>query len=50
MGGGRAIPMLTSTPAIAEIGTIITNAKSNVPQNNFFILLSTIHITALSPL
>jgi hypothetical protein len=48
MGGGRAIPTFTSTPAIVEIGTTITNAKNNIPKNNFFILLSPIHITVLS--
>jgi hypothetical protein len=37
MGGGRAIPTLISTLAIAGIGTAVTNAKSNGTKNNFFI-------------
>jgi hypothetical protein len=39
MGGGRGIPMLTFTPAIAGIGTTIANAKKIVHNSNFFILL-----------
>jgi hypothetical protein len=50
MGGGRPILTFTSTLAIVGIGTTITNAKSNVPKNNFFILLPPIHITVLSPI
>jgi hypothetical protein len=46
---GRPMPTFISTLAIAGIGTAITNAKSNVPKNNFFILLPPIHITVLSP-
>jgi hypothetical protein len=48
--GGRAIPTFTFTPAIVGIGTTITNAKSNVPKNNFFILFPPIYITILSPI
>jgi hypothetical protein len=39
MGGGREIPILTFTPAIAGTGTTIANAKRIVPQRSFFILL-----------
>jgi len=41
MGGGREIPTLMFTPALAVDGmeTAITNAKNNIPKNNFFILL-----------
>jgi hypothetical protein len=39
MGGGREIPILIFTPAIAGTGTTITRAKSNVAKNNFFIFL-----------
>jgi hypothetical protein len=39
MGGGREIPILTSTPAIVGIGTTIANAKRIVPKSDFFILL-----------
>jgi hypothetical protein len=39
MGGGRGKLMCTSTPAIVEVGTVITNAKKIVPKSNFFILL-----------
>jgi hypothetical protein len=44
MGGGRAtatgggaIVTFTSTPAIVGVGTTNSNAKSIVPQKNFFI-------------
>jgi hypothetical protein len=40
MGGGRGIPMLTFTPAIAGIGTTIASAKKVVQKTSFFILLS----------
>jgi hypothetical protein len=36
MGGGRGKLMRISTCAIVGIGTIIINAKSIVPKNNFF--------------
>jgi hypothetical protein len=39
MGGGREIPILTSTLAIVGIGTTIANAKRIIPKRNFFILL-----------
>lgn len=39
MGGGREIPILMSTAAIAGIGTTITNANRIVPTSNLFILL-----------
>jgi hypothetical protein len=45
MGGGREIPIPIFTPAIVGIGTTITNAKSNVSKNNFFILLPPLSIT-----
>jgi hypothetical protein len=50
MGGGRPILTFTSTLAINGTGTTITNAKSNAPKNNFFILLPPILITVLSPI
>jgi hypothetical protein len=37
--GGKAILTFTSTPALVGKGTAITNAKTNVPKNNLFILL-----------
>jgi hypothetical protein len=49
MGGGRAILTFPSTRAIVEIGTTITNAKSNVPRNNFFILFPLIHLIVCLP-
>jgi hypothetical protein len=39
MGGGRATPTPTATPAIVGIGTTNINTKSIVPKNNVFILL-----------
>ncbi len=39
MGGGREIPILTSTPAIAGTEATIANAKRIVHKSNFFILL-----------
>jgi hypothetical protein len=39
MGGGREIPILTSTPAIVGTGMTIANASRITPKNNFFILL-----------
>jgi hypothetical protein len=48
MMGGREIPTLTFTLAIAGAGNTMTNAKNNAPKNNFFILLSPLHITVLS--
>jgi hypothetical protein len=45
MGGGREMLTFTSTPAIDGIGTTITNAKSNIPKNSFFILLPPSNIT-----
>lgn len=39
MGGGRAILTFISTLAIVGIGTPSNNGKSNVPRNNFFILV-----------
>jgi hypothetical protein len=38
-GGGREIPILISTAAIAGTGTAIANAKIIVPKNIRFILL-----------
>ena len=38
MGGGSEIPILIPTSAIVGIGTIIAEAKSNVPNSDFFIL------------
>jgi hypothetical protein len=38
IGGGREIPTLIFTPAIAGIGTTIANAKRIVPKSNFLIL------------
>jgi hypothetical protein len=51
MGGGSAMLIPTSTLAIAGLGNTITNAKSIVAKNNFFIfiLLPLIRITVLSP-
>jgi len=40
MGGGRAILTFTSTLAIVGKETTSTNAKSNVPKNNFFIFVA----------
>jgi hypothetical protein len=40
MGGGREMLMPTATLAIVGIGNTSTNAKSIVPNNNFFIFLS----------
>jgi hypothetical protein len=37
MGGGE-IPTFTLTLAIVGTGNTSTNAKNNVPKNNFFIL------------
>jgi hypothetical protein len=37
MGGGKPILTLISTSAFVGIGPAITNAKSIVPKNNFFI-------------
>jgi hypothetical protein len=45
MGGGRTILTFTSALVIAGIETPIANAKSNVPKNNFLILLPPIQIT-----
>jgi hypothetical protein len=39
MGGGRGKLILISTPALAEIGTTIANAKKIVTESNLFILL-----------
>jgi len=39
MGGGRKIPILTSTAAIVMVGKTLTNVKRIVPKSNFFILL-----------
>ena len=50
IGGGKPMLTLTSTPAIAGIGTAITDAKSNVNKINFLILMPPLHITALSPI
>jgi hypothetical protein len=51
MGGGREIPILTFTPAIAGIGTTLANAKRIVPKSNFFILLPPLSISdAIFPL
>jgi hypothetical protein len=43
IGGGRAIPTLTFTPAIAETGTAIISAKSNVLKSSLFILMPPLH-------
>jgi hypothetical protein len=42
--GGREIPTFTLTLAIVGAGNTNTNAKNNVPKNNFFIFLSPLHI------
>jgi hypothetical protein len=47
MGGGRGKLTCTSTLAIVEVGTVITNAKKIVPKSNFFILSSPILIRKL---
>jgi hypothetical protein len=47
MGGGRAMLTFTDTLAIVGKGTAITNAKSTVPKNSFFILLPPICIADL---
>jgi hypothetical protein len=39
MGGGREIPTLTPTCAIAGAGTTIANAKNTVHKSSFFIVL-----------
>jgi hypothetical protein len=39
MGGGRATPTPTATPAIVGIGTTNINTKSIAPKNNVFNLL-----------
>jgi hypothetical protein len=39
MSGGREIPTLMSTRAIAGAGTTTANAKMIVPKSNFFIFL-----------
>jgi hypothetical protein len=39
MGGGREIPILTSTPAIAGTEATIAHAKRIVHKSNFFIML-----------
>ncbi len=39
MGGGREIPILTSTPAIAGTEATIANTNKIVHKSNFFILL-----------
>jgi len=39
MGGGREIPICTSTPAIVGTGTILANARRIVPKTSLFILL-----------
>jgi hypothetical protein len=36
--GGRETPTFTFTLAIAGAGNTSTNAKNNVPKNNFFTL------------
>jgi hypothetical protein len=38
MSGGREMLTPTSTLAIIGTGNTSTNAKNNVPKNNFFIL------------
>jgi hypothetical protein len=38
MGGGRETLTLIPTCAMDGIGAAVNNAKSNVPQNAFFIL------------
>lgn len=50
MGGGRGnpIPIFTFTSAIVGIGTTIANAKSNVPKDNFFILLPPIIVQGIA--
>jgi hypothetical protein len=45
MAGGREIPILISTAAIAGTGTTITNADRIVPKSNLFILLPPFSIT-----
>jgi hypothetical protein len=40
MGGGRDIPTLMFTPAIAGVGPAMANANRIAPKNSFFILLS----------
>jgi hypothetical protein len=41
MGGGKGIPMLIFTSALAGIGAKIANAKRNVPKkSSLFILFS----------
>jgi hypothetical protein len=47
--GGREIPTLTPTLAIAGIEPTTINAKIIVPKSNFFILLPPIQIIVLSP-
>jgi hypothetical protein len=42
--GGKEIPTFTLTLAIVGAGNTNTNAKNNVPKNNFFIFLSPLHI------
>jgi hypothetical protein len=49
MGGGREIPILISTAAIAGTGTTMPNANSSVPKSNLFILLPPFSITDYLP-
>ena len=46
MGGGKAIPTLMPTCAIAEIGAAIASAKRIVHRTDFFILLPPLSVNS----